>query len=90
MADCEHADVHIHVNHHRSGDTNVQYLEITVACTVCQRPLVFRGLDMGMSPDRPMVSPDGREARLPIIGEGERVRGDPAGFTISVDKGGLN
>jgi hypothetical protein len=89
MTDCDHADVHIHVNHHRSGDTNVQYLEITAQCNLCAKPMTFRGMPMGSSPDQPMASPDGREARLPMVGEGERVTGNPAGFRISIDKGSL-
>lgn len=84
---CEHADVHIHVNHHRSGDTNVAYLEVTANCTGCGNNFVFPGMAMGSSPERPMVNPDHTEIRIPMIPMGESVTGNPAGFTIAVDKG---
>lgn len=81
---CPHSDVHIHVNHHRFGDTNLQYLEITAKCRICETDMVFRGAPLGSSPDHPAMSPDGREMRLPMLGDDEDLIGKPAGFSIEV------
>ena len=40
--------------------------DVRIHCEECGMPFVFRGMAMGSSFDRPMVSADGEEARLPI------------------------
>jgi hypothetical protein len=80
---CPHSDIHYHLNHHRSGDTNLMYLEITAKCSICNGDMAFRGAPMGSSPNHPAMSPDGKEMRLPFLCEGEDLTGKPIGFTIS-------
>lgn len=72
---CHHPDVHIHVNHHRSGDSNTQYLEITARCTVCDVAMAFQGCPFGLSPWQPTMAPDGSEIRIPMRGAGEKPEG---------------
>ncbi len=48
------------------------YAEITVGCADCQMPFHFYGVEGGLSPNKPMCSPDRLELRAPIregIGE---------------------
>lgn len=84
MANCPHSDVHIHINHATSGDTNVAYLELSAKCNLCAKDMEFRCSAYGSSPNEPMVSVDQLEIRLPMIGQGEEVTGKPAGYRISV------
>ncbi len=80
---CPHSDLHFHLFNSHSGDTNLHYLTISARCKICDVPMVFRGLPGGQSPHQPMGSPDGREARLPFLGDGEDLTGKPIGFTIN-------
>lgn len=75
---CHHPHVHINVNHHRSGDSNTQFLEITCRCTVCDVPMHFHGCEWGHSPWKPTMAPDGSEIRIPMRGAGE----EPSGSQI--------
>jgi hypothetical protein len=85
-AQCPHPDLHFHLNNQGFGDTNLHYLEITARCKVCDTPMVFVGIPVGMMPDRPMSSVDGTEIRLPFLGQGETLVGKPIGFSVSVKR----
>jgi hypothetical protein len=60
----------------------VFYCELTIKCTVCDKPFEFIGLPMGLSPGKPMCSVNGQEARLPIKPVGEVMPMDVMGFGI--------
>ncbi len=79
---CPHSDLHFTLNNSGFGDTNLHYLEITARCKICGADIVWRGVSMGMGPDRPGISPDGKELRLPFLAEGEELTGRPIGFSI--------
>jgi hypothetical protein len=42
------------------------YVEVLVSCADCATPFHFYGVDGGLSPNRPMCSPDACELRAPI------------------------
>jgi hypothetical protein len=81
---CPHTALHFHLNNATFGDSNLHYLEVTITCTVCGIDMLFRGVPAGLSPDHPTASIDGKELRLPFIGEGEELKGRPAGFSVSI------
>ena len=81
---CPHLEgFHFHINVASMGDTNLKYLEITGKCKSCDKAIAFRG-PLGSSPDHPAMSPDGAEARLPFLCEGEELTGKPIGFSINL------
>lgn len=45
--------------------------DVTVRCAVCKEPFGFRVPDVGVLPDRPAVSPDALEMRVPLISPAE-------------------
>ena len=77
---CPHSDVHFHINNAGFGNTNIHYLEITGHCNICDKPLVFRGAPLGMTPMHPTMALDGSEIRLPFLVEGEEYDGNAMGF----------
>lgn len=81
---CHHPDLHFDLNHVNLADSSVHYLEIKARCKVCERPMVFRGLPLGLSPNQPTGELGGYEARLPMIGEDEEPSGNLIGFVGSV------
>lgn len=81
-AACPHASLHFDINHSWSGDTNLRYLEIKARCNGCGARMIFRGMPCGLSPEQPTADLEGYEARLPMIAEGEPLRGKPIGFMI--------
>ena len=83
-AQCPHADLHFHLNNARFGDTNIHYLEIKASCVTCGADMVFRGLPVGMSPEHPTASLDGKEIVLPFLGNGEDLTGRPIGYSIEM------
>lgn len=90
---CEHLNFAASVEVARitkvDGGPAVEFMaDITVHCAECHLPFRWRGLPMGMSYDKPMVSIDGYELRAPLepdvsesIARLERL--EPRGFTIS-------
>ena len=58
------------------------YCELTVKCTVCDKPFEFVGLQMGMSPGEPRCSVNGQEARMPIKPVGEDMPLNVMGFGV--------
>lgn len=81
---CPHSDLHFHLNNSSFGDTNLHYLEITAKCSICGADMVFRGVPAGMSPEQPAASLDGKELRLPFLGENEELVGKPIGYSVQV------
>jgi len=79
---CPHSDLHFHLNNVGASDTNLHYLEITAKCSICDIDMVFRGGLMGISPNHPTCSVDGKEMRIPFLGEGEELTGSPIGYSI--------
>lgn len=56
----------------RPGDEPYAFaVEIHVECAECGQPFGFRCPDVGMLPDRPCVSPDALELRVPLISPAE-------------------
>ncbi len=78
---CPHSDLHFDLNHVGLADTNVHYLEIKARCKICEKPMVFRGLPLGLTPYHPTGEVGGFEARLPFLAEGEELSGNIVGFT---------
>lgn len=64
---CPHSDLDIHVNVVVMSDTNVRSVEITARCKICEEPMRFIGVPMGISLARPTVSVDGEELRVPMV-----------------------
>lgn len=78
---CPHSDLHFHLNNACFGNTNLHYLEIRASCSICGVDMVFRG-PVGMGPDQPACSLDGKEIRLPFLGESEDLTGSPVGYSV--------
>lgn len=66
---CPHTDLHFDLNTVSFGDSNIKSVEIKAKCNVCQMPMVFFGLPLGMSLTQPTASLGGHEVRLPMCGE---------------------
>lgn len=81
---CPHSELHFSLNNAAFGNTNLHYLEIKAVCKICDKPMVFRGVPVGMSPDGPAASLDGTELRLPFMSEGDELTGKPIGFSVRV------
>lgn len=62
---CEHASLKAAADIERSPDGAL--VKLRISCTDCGDAVIFPGLEPGSSTERPMASPDGTEARLPII-----------------------
>lgn len=77
---CPHSDLHFHLHNQGFHDTNVHYLEVKATCKICNKPMIFRGCPLGLTPAHPTMSLDGTEIRLPFLGEDE----EPGGNLISV------
>lgn len=89
---CIHEDVHFSLNHHRSGDSNTHFVELTCKCNVCGVDMHFTGCEWGHSPNKPTMAPDGCEIRIPMRGATEPQRGSqiealirPAKYTGSLN-----
>lgn len=83
-AQCPHPDVHFNLNHHRSGDSNTHYVELTCKCSLCDIDMIFPCPAVGMSPAHPSASVDNKELRIPMRGEGEDPCGAQTGFSIAM------
>lgn len=83
-AQCPHTDLHFDLNNVHFADASIHYLEIKARCKICDKPMVFRGLPLGLSPHHPTGELGGYEVRLPFVGEGEEPTGNLMGFTGSV------
>ena len=71
MSSCAHmqfmADVRVgRLTEADEGTVKGFTADVRIRCVDCGTPFTFRGLPMGSSPDRPTVSADGEEARMPI------------------------
>jgi len=78
--ECPHSDIHWHIHHQAFHDCNLHYLEIKGRCKLCDKPLIFRGAPLGMTPKHPTMSLGGQEIRLPFLAEGEEPKGKIIGF----------
>lgn len=81
---CPHFSFAANVQVARVEDTGLKYAHLTIVCTDCGKPAIFRGLPFGMSPDVPMASPDSLEARLPFECEPCEYNGKGIGFSMSI------
>ena len=66
MSECEHIDFMASVTVNRLEDVVRFVADVTIQCAECGKPFRFLGLPGGVSLDRPTVSIDRTEARLPI------------------------
>ena len=73
--ECPHSDIHWRIHHQAFHDCNLHYLEIKGRCELCDKPLIFRGAPLGMTPKHPTMSLGGEEIRLPFLAEGEEPKG---------------
>jgi hypothetical protein len=83
MSTCEHLDFHGEINvnritEHEGGPVKAFTVDMKVTCAACGEPFVFLCPDGGVLPDRPAVSVDGQEIRLPIV-----PAGNPNGFRLA-------
>lgn len=65
------------------GPITDYHMDMRLECADCGTPFEFMGLPHGISPDKPMGSPDNKEARMPIRPAGSHGRGFWPGFTIT-------
>jgi hypothetical protein len=85
---CVHMNFRANVNVGRlsaseTDDTIVGFTaDVNIECAECGLPFEFVGLPMGSSPQQPMCSVDGLEARMPIKPQGAAMRTDLAGFSL--------
>lgn len=63
---CTHREFQASVRVEILEDTGQFTADIQIHCTGCEMPFHFLGLPGGLAPDRPTISVDGREARMPI------------------------
>jgi hypothetical protein len=77
---CPHSDLHIDIHNQGFVDSNLHYLEIKMRCKTCDKPMVFRGCPLGLTPQHPTMALDGTEIRLPFLGEDEEPAGNLVGF----------
>jgi hypothetical protein len=63
---CKHQDFHIHGNFSYLEDIDQFMLDLSVKCKQCDTPFHFIGFDFGCLLNRPAMSVDGTELRLPI------------------------
>ena len=81
---CPHNDLHINIQHIGFDDSNIQYIEIKATCRICDKPMVFQGLPLGLTPAHPTGELGGYEVRLPILAEGEELTGKILSFAGKV------
>jgi hypothetical protein len=93
---CEHENFRAQVDVFRlyhdadMGDSPHAFAaEVSIVCTACGAPLGFRCDTVGLTNDRPAISPDALKLRLPLLSPAELVLLGPLnmppprpGFTI--------
>ena len=82
---CPHFNFAADVKVARIEDTGLKYAELTVRCSDCGKPAVFRGLPVGLSPDHPTASFGDEEVNLPFLCEGDDYNGQGIGYSIEVN-----
>lgn len=70
MKPCNHPSVTTYTEFGFVPEYNQYQLEVTLICDECERKAKFKGMPKGMSPLRPMTTPDTTTARLPVVFEG--------------------
>ncbi len=64
---CQHEEFDAKCTVERIGDPVTDYsIDVHVKCRQCGQPFRFKGLGVGVSFQRPLVSIDGEELRAPI------------------------
>lgn len=63
---CDHVRFHVAAQVIKIENKNEYVMEASVFCYDCLTPFRFKGLPVGASLERPMVSATGQEARLPL------------------------
>ena len=63
---CQHEDFEARVTVNRLEDKGLFAADVTIRCAECKLPFRFLGLPGGLSMDKPTVSFDMTEARMPI------------------------
>jgi hypothetical protein len=81
---CPHSAVQYALNLAAFGDTNIRYLEIKAVCTICDAPMVFMGLPVGISPTLPTASIGGDEVSLPVMFGDEVYDGRATSLSVTV------
>lgn len=79
-ARCPHFNFSANVKVARIEDTNIKYADITIICTDCGQPAVFRGMPFGSTPHHPTMRIDGQEVTLPFMVGDEEYDGKAIGF----------
>lgn len=81
---CPHTTFQATVEVARLEDNTLKYAEVRIICIDCGKPAVFRGLDVGVNPDRPTCAFGDDEARLPFIVQGDPAPKDSASFSVRI------
>lgn len=66
---CEHLNffANVRVNRIINSDSSISFsADLSIHCEDCGKIFQFIGMEKGLHPDKPMMSLDGTEARLPI------------------------
>jgi hypothetical protein len=84
---CPHTSFDANVKVARFDDTNLKYAEIMIRCVDCGQLARFRGMPMGLSPQRPTCTPSLDEATLPFVIGDEAYDDKSIGFTINMRGG---
>jgi hypothetical protein len=63
---CEHKNFRAEVDVNRLEDSGAFMADIRIFCTECDLPFVFRGIEAGLSFEKPMASITGQELHAPI------------------------
>lgn len=81
---CPHFHFEANVEVARIEDTGLKYAHVTIICIDCGKPAVFRGLEIGVSPDHATGDVEGKEARLPFVLDPDDYNGNGLGYSIEV------
>lgn len=79
---CPHFNFEAQVKVARLEDTTLKYAEVTIICTDCGKPAVFRGLQVGLTPAFPTGDVLAQEARLPFVVDGDGDVGQQIGYVM--------
>ena len=69
---CKHEQHEAQVNVFFMEDTGRWQADITIKCHQCGLPFEFYGVDAGLDFNKPTMSIDAQELRVPIVPHGEK------------------
>lgn len=72
--DCRHCDFEatVDVNRVERADGGIDFAaDVRVTCTRCRKPMQFLGLPLGLNMRGAATSPDGLQARLAMVPQGD-------------------